>query len=104
MGKSDASAPVHRQQCMVLVPMDAAGAHVVRPMTVFGQDDAPHGHAEMRFDDVRCASVRTDVVPSAVLQMMGCALDLPLPIVFRFRMLHRIAHGSQPLAGCRLPT
>lgn len=55
MGKSDASAPKHRQQCMVLVPMDAAGVHVVRPMTVFGQDDAPHGHAEMRFDGVRYA-------------------------------------------------
>lgn len=52
MGKSDPAAAPHKQQCMVLVPTAAAGVNVLRPMTVFGQDDAPHGHAEMRFDDV----------------------------------------------------
>ncbi len=53
MGKTDPSAERHRQQSMILVPMDTAGVRVVRPLTVYGYDDAPHGHAEMEFVDVR---------------------------------------------------
>jgi hypothetical protein len=49
MGKTDLSAAIHKQQSMVLVPMDAPGVEIVRPLSVFGYDDAPHGHAEMRF-------------------------------------------------------
>jgi acyl-CoA dehydrogenase len=53
MGKTDADAPRHAQQSMVLVPRDAQGVTVLRPLTVFGYDDAPHGHMEVVLDNVR---------------------------------------------------
>ncbi len=54
MGKTDAdNANRYRQQSMILVPADAVGIEVVRPVTVFGYDDAPEGHAEVVFDNVR---------------------------------------------------
>ena len=52
MGKTDPDAPPHRQQTMVLVPMDTPGLTVVRDLPVFGRHDR-HGHAEVRFDGVR---------------------------------------------------
>ena len=53
MGKTDPQAPRHSQQSMILVPADTAGVKIVRVLNVFGYDDAPHGHAEVLFENVR---------------------------------------------------
>ncbi len=53
MGKTDPEAPKHAQQSMIVVPADTAGITVVRPLTVMGYDDAPHGHMEVLFENVR---------------------------------------------------
>lgn len=49
MGKTDPSAATHKQQSMILVPMDAPGVEILRPLNVYGYDDAPHGHAEVMY-------------------------------------------------------
>jgi acyl-CoA dehydrogenase len=53
MGKTDAGAPKHKQQSMIVVPMDAPGVTTKRMLTVFGYDHAPHGHGEVVFENVR---------------------------------------------------
>ncbi|XP_058212505.1 probable acyl-CoA dehydrogenase IBR3 isoform X2 [Rhododendron vialii] len=53
MGKTDFTGPKHKQQSMILVDIHTPGIHVKRPLMVFGFDDAPHGHAEILFENVR---------------------------------------------------
>ncbi len=53
MGKTNPEAPRHQQQSQILVPRDTLGVRVVRHLPVFGYDDAPHGHGEVVFEDVR---------------------------------------------------
>jgi len=53
MGKTDPAAEIHKQQSMILVPLDTPGAKMVRMLSVFGYDHAPHGHGEIHFENVR---------------------------------------------------
>jgi len=53
MGKSNPTGAIHQQQSMILVPFDAPGITIKRMLNVYGYDDAPHGHAEVLFEDVR---------------------------------------------------
>ncbi|HEY1611433.1 MAG TPA: acyl-CoA dehydrogenase family protein [Paraburkholderia sp.] len=69
MGKTDPDAPRHAQQSMILVPSNAAGITVHRPLTVFGYDDAPHGHMEITLDNVR-------VPATNMLLGEGCGFEI----------------------------
>ncbi|XP_050015071.1 acyl-CoA dehydrogenase family member 10 isoform X3 [Alexandromys fortis] len=53
MGKTDPQAPRHQQQSIILVPMDTPGINIIRPLSVYGLEDPPGGHGEVRFKDVR---------------------------------------------------
>ena len=63
VGKTNPSAGVYEQQSMVLVPMDTPGIEFVRPMTVFGYDDAPFGHAEVCESAARIAETTCSWLP-----------------------------------------
>jgi acyl-CoA dehydrogenase len=52
MGKTDVNAPLHQQHSMIMVPLDTPGLRIERTLTVYGYDHAPHGHAEITFDNV----------------------------------------------------
>jgi acyl-CoA dehydrogenase len=69
MGKTDPDAETHKQQSMILVPLDAPGVTIERHLPVFGYDDAPHGHMEIELDDVR-------VPPSNMLLGKGRGFEI----------------------------
>ncbi len=56
MGKTDRDAPVYKQQSMIIVPLDTEGVSIKRMLNVYGYDDAPSGHAEIEFENVRVSA------------------------------------------------
>ena len=73
MGKTNPDASRHQQQSQILVPMETPGVEIVRHLPVFGFDDAPHGHSEVKLDNVR--------VPLNMLHKLSpdhCSQRLPL--------------------------
>lgn len=95
MAKNDPTAAPHKQQCMVLVPMAARGVRVLRPMTVYGNPDAPHGHAEMELCDVRCAA------RSWLMSGLSCARPEWLDVVRALRRWMLWRHAEMELCDVR---
>ena len=79
MGKTDPSAPTHKQQSMILVPMASPGVTIMRPLTVYGYDDAPHGHAELLFE-VHISEIRSDSCAQSSVRGPGGALCVDISL------------------------
>lgn len=95
MGKTDPSAATHKQQSMILVPMNAPGVRIVRPLTVFGYDDAPHGHAELVFEVRGLTCLRYHIVLWALVpSCRRSCRDL-----LAFMGWTSSAHGNLPAAA-----
>jgi acyl-CoA dehydrogenase len=94
MGKTDPDAPKHSQQSMVLVPADTPGITVLRPLQVFGYDDAPHGHMEVLFEGRGFEIAQGRLGPGRIhhcMRLIGLA-ERSLELLCK-RAMQRVAFG-----------